>query len=184
MRTSHVKNITVCAMCVALCYVLPLLFHATGVGSAFSPMHIPVLLCGLVCGGVYGGICGILGPLLSSLLSGMPPVLMLTRMIPELFAYGLIAGICMRYMKVGNSVADTYISLIAAMCVGRIVGGIATFVFYKVTANAYNFSMWFASYFAEAVPGIIVQLIVVPLLVLTLQQARVIPPRYQKTGKG
>ncbi len=180
MKTSHIKNITICAMCIALCYVLPVAFHAIGLGSMLSPMHIPVLLCGLVCGGFYGAVCGILGPVLSSLLSGMPPMLMLTRMIPELLTYGLIAGICIRYIRVGHSAADVYISLIAAMIAGRIVGGIASVIFFTVTTGAYSFSLWFASYFAEAIPGIVVHLVLVPLLVFGLQQARVIPARYQK----
>ena len=81
---SSAKRITLCAVCIALCYALPIAFHAVGLGGTLSPMHIPVLLCGLVCGGASGLICGIIGPVLSSLLSGMPPMLMLIRMIPEL----------------------------------------------------------------------------------------------------
>ncbi len=183
MKLSYVKKISICAMCVALCYVLPVAFHAIGLGSMLSPMHIPVLLCGLVCGGLYGGICGILGPILSSLLSGMPPMIMLTRMIPELFAYGLTAGICMRYIKAGSNLADTCISLITAMLAGRIVGGIASVIFYTVTTGTYSISLWFASYFAEALPGIVAHLVLVPLLVLTLQKAKVIPCRYQKSNQ-
>ncbi len=183
MKMSPAKKISICAMCIALCYVLPVALHAIGLGSILSPMHIPVLLCGLVCGGLYGGICGILGPILSSLLSSMPSMLMLTRMLPELFAYGLVAGLCMRYIRVGSSIADTYISLAAAMVAGRIVGGIASVIFFTMTTGTYSFALWFTSYFAEAIPGIAAHLILVPLLVLTLQQARVIPARYQKAAQ-
>lgn len=179
MKMSHAKKITICAMCIALCYVLPMVFHAVGLGSVLSPMHIPVLLCGLICGGFYGAVCGILGPLLSSL-SGMPPLLMLTRMIPELFIYGLTAGLCMRYIRVGHSAADVYISLAIAMVAGRIAGGIASVIFFTVTTGTYSFALWFASYFAEALPGIVAHLVLVPVLVLTLQQAKMIPARYQK----
>ena len=39
------------ALCVALCVVLPMALHAIPKGGVlFSPMHLPVLLCGLVCG--------------------------------------------------------------------------------------------------------------------------------------
>ncbi len=61
---SIAKRISLCAMCIALCYVLPIAFHAIGLGSALSPMHIPVLLCGLICGGWWGALCGIVGPVL------------------------------------------------------------------------------------------------------------------------
>ena len=61
------------ALSVALCVVLPMTLHAIPKGGVlFSPMHLPVLLCGLVCGAPFGLVCGILGPLVSSLLTGMP----------------------------------------------------------------------------------------------------------------
>ena len=84
---SSIKKICLCAICTALCYVLPLAFHPLVMGTALSPMHIPVLLCGLLCGWPYGAFCGVVGPLLSSLLSGMPPAAMLLYMIPELCVY-------------------------------------------------------------------------------------------------
>jgi uncharacterized membrane protein len=119
------KRTVLCAMCIALCYVLPLAFHGVGLGSALSPMHIPVLLCGLLCGSGAGLLCGLIGPVLSSLLSGMPPALMLVRMIPELCVYGLIGGLCMRLIRTGSLMGDTYLSLAVAMVAGRIAGGIA-----------------------------------------------------------
>ena len=176
---SPVKRITICAMCIALCYVLPVAFHAIGLGGALSPMHIPVLLCGLVCGGGYGALCGLLGPVLSSVLSGMPPLPMLVRMIPELVAYGLTCGVCMRFFRFGHLMADTYASLGVAMVAGRIIGGIASAIFFAVTSGVYSIAMWATGYFAESLPGIAAHLIFVPVLVLTLEKARLLPVRYQ-----
>ena len=175
------KRITLCAVCIALCYVLPIAFHGIALGSILSPMHIPVLLCGLVCGGGYGFICGVIGPVVSHLLSGMPPLMMLARMIPELCVYGLVGGIAMKYIRTGRNAADVYVSLILAMIAGRIVGGIATAIFYTVTSGVYSIALWATSYFVESVPGIVAHLIIVPALVLTLQKARLIPARYTKT---
>lgn len=179
---SSAKRITLCAVCIALCYALPIAFHAVGLGGTLSPMHIPVLLCGLVCGGASGLICGIIGPVLSSLLSGMPPMLMLIRMIPELCAYGLVGGIAMKRVRTGSATADVYVSLAIAMIAGRIVGGIASAVFFTVTSGVYSVGLWFASYFAESIPGIIAHLMLVPVLVLSLQKARLVPARYAKTA--
>lgn len=176
------KRVTLCAVCIALCYALPIAFHAVALGGILSPMHIPVLLCGLVCGGASGFLCGILGPVLSSLLSGMPPVLMLVRMIPELCAYGLVGGIAMKHIRTGRAAGDVYVSLILAMIAGRIVGGIATAIFFTVTSGVYSVALWFASYFAESVPGIVAHLILVPVLVLALRKARLIPNRYPKNA--
>ena len=177
---SSVKRVSLCAMCIALCYVLPIAFHAIGLGSVLSPMHIPVLLCGLVCGGGYGLICGILGPVLSSLISGMPPVMMLVRMIPELCIYGLAAGLAMRFIRTGRAALDVYIALAIAMIAGRIVGGIASAIFYTVTAGVYSVALWATGYFVEALPGIAAHLILVPVLVFTLAKAKLIPQRYSK----
>lgn len=176
------KRITLCAVCIALCYVLPIAFHAVGLGSILSPMHIPVLLCGLICGGGYGALCGIVGPVLSHLLSGMPGAMMLPRMIPELCVYGLVGGLALKYIHTKHFTADIYISLILAMIAGRIVGGIATAIFYTVTTGVYSIALWATSYFVESVPGIVAHLVIVPVLVLTLHKARLIPARYQKTN--
>ena len=179
---SSAKRITICAVCIALCYALPMAFHAVGLGSILSPMHIPVLLCGLVCGGASGLLCGIIGPVLSSLLSGMPPMLMLVRMIPELCVYGLVGGMAMKHIRTGSAPADVYISLILAMIAGRIVGGIASALFFTATSGVYSFGVWFASYFAESIPGIAAHLILLPVLVFSLQKARLVPIRYVKTA--
>ena len=178
MNLSSSKRTTLCAVCIALCYVLPIAFHSVGLGGVLSPMHIPVLLCGIVCGGGAGFLCGMIGPVLSSLLSGMPPVLMLVRMIPELCTYGLVAGIAMKHLHTGSEAKDVYLGLIVAMIAGRIVGGIATAVFFIVTSGVYSVALWFTSYFIEAVPGIAVHLVLVPVLVFSLQKARLIPKRY------
>ena len=77
-----VKNMTLCAVCIALCVVLPIAFHSIpNAGSVFLPMHIPVLICGMICGWPFGFLCGLMGPLLSAALTGMPPIAMLPAMM-------------------------------------------------------------------------------------------------------
>lgn len=175
MRTqTPTKKIVICALCIAFCYVLPIAFHAVALGSALSPMHIPVLLCGIVCGPMYGLICGILGPVVSSVLSGMPPMAMLIRMVPELAVYGLVAGLMMKLLPLKHFYAKVYIALVTAMIAGRIAGGIATAIFYLGTADTYSFSMFAASYIVGSLPGIIAHLILVPALVFTLEKTKAI----------
>lgn len=180
MKKNTIKNICLCGICVAMCYVLPVAFHAVGLGSMLSPMHIPVLLCGLICGGWYGMFCGLAGPVLSSLLSGMPGVTMLVSMVPELMTYGLVAGVCMKLIRTGKTLADVYIALVSAMLLGRIAGGIAKALFYLGTGKSFGVAAWVSGYFVEALPGIVVHLTVVPMLVLALMAARAIPTRYGK----
>lgn len=177
-KMSSVKQATITALCIALCYVLPVVFHATGLGSAFSPMHIPVLLCGLVCGSGYGIFCGIAGPVLSSVLSGMPTVTQLIYFVPELIVYGFVTGLMMKLVRTKKLVADLYISLAVAMLAGRLVGGIAEALFYLGSGQAFTLAAVAAGYFVTTIPGIICHLIVIPILVTTLMKARLIPNRY------
>jgi len=178
-RSFSVRNIAVCGVCIALCYILPLALHPFGLGTALSPMHIPVLLCGLVCGGGYGLVCGIAGPILSYLLSGMPAPPYLFTMIPELAVYGLASGLLMKLVRTRFTIADLYISLLSAMVLGRIVGGVVKVLFYT-GGQAYGLSMWVSAYFISTLPGIICHIILLPLLYLTLSKAKLIPCRYPK----
>ena len=181
---SKIKKACICAICIALCYVLPVALHSFALGSILSPMHIPVLLCGLVCGGFYGAFCGIAGPIISSILSGMPPVTMLFSMIPELLVYGLVTGLLMQKIRTGKLLPDVYISMAMAMVLGRVVGGIAKALFIAInaTGDAFTLGLWATSYFVTALPGIAVHLILVPLLVTVLMKTKVIPSRYSKVA--
>lgn len=179
---STIKRTCICAICIALCYVLPLALHPFGLGQTLSPMHLPVLLCGLICGWGYGALCGIIGPVLSSILSGMPPASALITMIPELCVYGLVCGILMKLLRTRYTYLDLYASMIPAMLLGRIVGGLAKYLFYLSGASAegITISAWASAYFVGTLPGIILQLALIPTLVFVLMKARLIPERYPK----
>lgn len=178
MSLSTVKKVCISAVCIALCCVLPGAFHSVGLGTAFSPIHIPVLLCGIVCGSLHGVLCGLIGPVLASVITGMPGPSMLVSMVPELMVYGLVTGLMMKFVRTGKLYADLYISLGTAMVAGRVVGGIAKALFYIGSGEAFTLAIWASSYFVATLPGIICHLIVIPVLVSTLTRARLIPKRY------
>lgn len=162
------------AICIALCIVLPLAFHLIpNGGSLFSPMHLPVLLCGLVCGPLYGLLCGLLGPLLSCLITGMPVMAYLPTMMIELAIYGLITGLFMCLLHTGKQIADIYISLLVAMLLGRIVTGILRALLF--TPGAYSLQIWVTSYFVSCFPAIVLQLILLPILYSALYKAGLAP---------
>lgn len=179
-KMTHLTRSVTTAVCIALCVVLPMALHAIpNAGTLLSPMHLPVLLCGLVCGWPYGLACGIIGPLLSCLLTGMPGWGYLPNMMLELALYGLISGIMIGVVRTGKLTADLYISLLTAMLAGRILTGIARAltlgVFMPVTLES-----WATGYFVSSLPGIILQLILLPVLYMALQRAKLIPVRYNQ----
>ena len=177
MKLSMIKKTVFSAMCTALCVVLPIAFHVIpNAGSVLLPMHIPVLLCGLVCGWQYGLMTGVLGPLVSSLLTGMPPAAVLPSMIVECGVYGCISGLMMERVRTGRLVTDLYISLPAAMVVGRIMSGISKALIF---APDTSFGAWATASFVTGLPGITVQLVFLPAIVGALTQAGLIPKRYE-----
>lgn len=172
-----VKKAILTAVCIALCVVLPQAFHAIpNAGAIYSPMHLPVLLCGLICGWQYGLLCGLAGPLFSSLFTGMPPAAVLPPMMVECAVFGLAAGLMMKLVHTGKVYADLYISLVTAMLAGRVLAGIAKALIFM--PGKFGMAMWVSSYFVTALPGIIIQLVVLPTLVFALMKARLIPARY------
>lgn len=171
------KQLTITAIMIALCVILPMAFHMIqNAGSIYLPMHIPVLLCGLVVGPVYGLICGILGPVLSMVITGMPSAGYLPQMMIELAIYGLMTGLLMKIVKTKNLTLDLYISLVGAMLIGRIIAGILQALIFK--ANAYGIGMWITSYFVTGLPGIIIQLILIPIVYNALVKAKLISNKY------
>ena len=155
---STTKKLVSCALCIALGVLLPMAFHVIpNGGSIFLPMHIPVLICGLFCGAFYGLACGIITPFLSSMTTGMP-----------LAVYGLVTGLCSKYIPRENEMSKLYMSLIIAMLAGRIVNGlINTFV---LSTQGYTLSVFMTASFITCLPGIIIQLIIVPILVRILNK--------------
>ena len=165
---SPVRRMVMAALCVALCVVLPIAFHTIpDAGSVFLPMHIPVLLCGLICGWPYGLACGLLGPVLSSLVTGMPPAAYLPPMIVECAVYGAVCGLMLKIVRTGRPTADLYIALVTAMLAGRVVSGIAKALIFS---PGMAMGVWITSSFITALPGIVIQLVLVPQVVRLLMK--------------
>ena len=159
---------------IALGIILPFLTgQIQGIGNKLLPMHLPVLLCGFVCGGYCGLAAGFIIPLLRSLLYGMPPMFpVAVSMAFELCTYGLVSGIL--YKRLPRKNWSVYAALITAMIAGRIVGGIANVVLYGIQGNAYSVKMFLAGMFLNALPGIVLQLVLIPVIVMLLKKAKIV----------
>ena len=155
--------------------VLPMAFHLTGVpqpGQVFLPMHIPVLLGGFVLGPVFGFFVGLFSPIISSVLTGMPAVGRLPFMMIELAVYGLVSGLMYNTFKFNKKKMGTYISLLTAMLCGRIVYAISLFV--AVNLMGIQWRTYCGSYRnSPAVPGIIIQVLIIPPVVYALERKAV-----------
>lgn len=167
-------KITSSAICLALAIVFPFITgQIQQIGNMFCPMHIPVLLCGFICGWPWGLAVGFIAPLLRSAIFGMPVMFpQAVAMAFELATYGLLAGIC--YKIFPKKIYYYYISLLISMIGGRIVWGIAEFIFVKIQGAEFTVSAFVAGALTYAIPGIIIQILLVPVLVFAFENAKLI----------
>ena len=177
----RIRKMVLAALLLALGLVLP---FVTGqipeVGNMLLPMHLPVLICGLVCGWKWGAVVGFVLPLMRSFLFQMPPLLPTMRtggalcMAFELMTYGLVAGLLYGWLKKYRW--GLIVSLLGAMLAGRIVWALASMVIYRIFADfPFTFQLFLAGGFLSAWPGMILQIVLVPLLVRLLEKTRLIP---------
>ncbi|SHM93060.1 Protein of unknown function [Anaerosporobacter mobilis DSM 15930] len=160
------------AFFIALGLVLPFVtMQIPSIGNMLLPMHIPIILCGFLCGGPYGLIAGFIVPLLRSVLFGTPPMMPIAvAMSMELATYGLVIGLL--YHKLSDKRWGIYISLIIAMFAGRVVWGITSFGLFRALGNTFTWKIFLVQAFVNAIPGIIIQLIFIPLIVYQLRRVQ------------
>ncbi len=169
---THIKRLALSGLCLALALLLPFLTgQVPQIGNMLCPMHIPVLLCGFVCGWQYGFLVGAIAPLFRNILFGMPPPFPSAfAMTFELAAYGLLAGLI--YKKLSKTTKNLYISLIVSMVGGRIVWGVVMWITSMfVTTVEFGFSAFIAGAFSNAILGIILHIILIPIIILPLKKA-------------
>ena len=167
------KKLVFAALCLALCMVLPLLTgQIPQIGKALSPMHIPVLLCGFLCGWPWGLAVGTIAPVLRSALFGMPALYPdAVCMAFELAAYGAVSG--MLYRILPRKPWSVYVALLAAMIAGRIVWGVVKWVLLGLAGSAFTMEMFLAGALLNAIPGIVLHIVLIPIVVLALEKAGV-----------
>lgn len=170
----NIKSIVLTALFVAIGLVLPQLFHMVpNAGSVILPMHIPVLLCGLTVGGLYGALSGVLCVTLSMLINGMPPLFPVgICMVFELATYGLTAGLGYRLFRCRNNPKMIYAALVTAMLCGRVVNGLAMSLAMGLAGKAYTVQAFLMAAFVTALPGIIIQLVIIPPVVMALSKTK------------
>lgn len=165
-----IKNMVLAALFLAMGLALPFLTgQIPQIGNMLCPMHLPVLICGLVCGWGYGGAVGFILPLFRYVLFGMPPFPNNVAMAFELATYGILAGLLYSRSR-WQCIVSLYRCLIAAMVGGRLVWGCAMVVITGLAGSSFSWKMFMAGAFFNAVPGIILQLVFIPALMVALDR--------------
>lgn len=171
-KKKYVLNLTLSAMFLAIGLLLPFLTgQIQQIGNMLLPMHIPVLLCGLICGWQYGLGIGAIMPFMRYAMFEMPVIFPTgTAMAFELAAYGALVGFLYNHSK-WKCIISLYRSLIAAMLGGRLVWGAVMLIILGVGTDGFTWKAFFAGAFLNAFPGIILQLILIPAIMIALNRA-------------
>lgn len=169
-----IRKLVLAGLFLALGLILPFITgQIPSIGNMLLPMHIPVLLCGLICGWKYGLVVGFVVPLLRSALFTMPPMFPIAiSMAFELATYGLVSGLL--YQLLSESRYRIILSLVGAMIDGRIVWGIVSYFLFGISGSQFTLEIFIAGAFLNAIPGIIIQLILIPIIVSALERVNLI----------
>ena len=167
----YTKKLVTSSLLLAIALLLPFLTgQIPEIGNMLLPMHLPVLLAGFVVGSPYAMIIGAVAPLLRSMLWGMPVLFpRAVAMSFELAAYGLVSGLV--YSAGKKTSLSVIISLVSAMLAGRVVWGAVSTVLYGMAGKSFTFALFLTEAFANAVPGITIQLVAIPLIVSALKKS-------------
>lgn len=171
----RIRRVTAGGLSVAMAVLLPMVFHAVGLGKVFLPMHIPVLVAGFTGGPYVGMVVGVVSPLFSAVLTGMPSLMppVAQMMMVELGIYGLLTGILSRIASLG-----VYVPLLTAVVAGRAAYGLLGCWVFPLLGMT-RIPMWapLVAAFGESSPGIVMQVMVVPpLITLFRKNLRVFVP--------
>ncbi len=175
-------RLTLSAMFLAIGLILPFFTgQIREIGNMLLPMHIPVLLCGLICGWQYGGVVGFTLPLLRSFLFGMPLLYPhALSMAVELSMYGFCIGLIygfFRKQSLLKNILAVYAGLIPAMIVGRIAWGGMQVLLLGLKDKPFGWTAFATGAFLNAIPGIILQLVLVPAVMALLHATGIHRPR-------
>lgn len=176
LNKDKITKLTLSALFIALGIILPFFTgQIKEIGNMLLPMHIPVILCGLICGPWYGLGIGLVVPLMRSVLFGMPLLYpSAIAMAFELATYGFVVGFF--YSKSPwKCIKALYKAMLVSMVAGRLVWGLAMTVLMGIQGSVFGFGAFFAGAVINAVPGIVIQLVLVPSCMVALKKAKLVP---------
>lgn len=169
-KQNDLVKLALASMFLGLAFVMPFLTgQIPQIGSKLCPMHIPVILCGYICGAPWGLAVGFIAPVLRSVTLGMPPLFPTAfSMAFELAVYGFMSGFL--YRRLPKSRVNIYGSLVASMIAGRLVWGVVQLCCAGFDISRFSLTAFWAGAVVNALPGIVIQLVLIPVLVMALER--------------
>lgn len=171
MNSKGIKNLILSALFLSMGILLPMIFGQIQIiGKTLLPMHIPVFLCALICSWKYGLTVGFFLPIVRSLLFAMPPMYpTAVATALEMATYGIVAGL-MYHRLIKRPLLSLYLSLAISMIAGRLIRTLAELLLLNLSGNTFVLSAFFTGTILVGIPGIILQFIIIPAIILLLNK--------------
>ncbi len=153
------------SLLLALALILPILFHAVGLGSAFLPMFYPILTAGFLIAWPVAAAVGFLAPLTSALLTGMPPLF--PPIAPIMMMEGLVLTSLPYWLHQKHSlkIIPTMVVTVAAERAGLLAAVVLLAKWLELPEGVLGLVS-----VARGLPGIVIIFIIIPPLVKKLEQ--------------
>ena len=74
------------------------------------------------------------------------------------------------YKKLPEKPWNVYVSLLSAMILGRIVWGVVMSICVGIQGQAFGMAAFLAGAVTNAIPGILVQIVLIPIMVTVLEK--------------
>jgi len=153
------------SLLLALALILPILFHAVGLGSAFLPMFYPILTAGFLIAWPVAAAVGFLAPLTSALLTGMPPLF--PPIAPIMMMEGLVLTSLPYWLHQKHSlkIIPTMVVTVAAERAVLLAAVVLLAKWLELPEGVLGLIS-----VARGLPGIVIIFIIIPPLVKKLEQ--------------
>lgn len=171
---NKIQKLIYTAIFFALGLVLPFLtMQIRTIGNMFLPMHLPVLLCGLLIGPINALIIGFLLPLTRSFIFGMPVFYPnAIAMSLEIATLGFFAGFFYLKKSKYNCIVELYKSIIISIIISRIVYILMMIFLMSFKDNNIAITAIFIRAFLTCIPGVIIELTLIPIILLALKKTK------------
>lgn len=162
------QQITITALFIALCVIVPFVFHLAGLGMIFLPMFLPILLAGFIIRFPLAMLVGLLGPIVSTVLTGMPPLFptAVSMMVEGMAAAG-VASFMFQARKM-----PLWLVLPVAVVAERITR--VVMIFSILPLFGLPAREWSIAEITLTLPGVVLQLFLVPMVLFMLWRANLI----------
>jgi hypothetical protein len=171
---ARTQNLVLAALFVALGLLIPILFHAVGLGAVFLPMFLPMALAAFLIQWKYAIAVGAITPIISSLMTGMPP---LSPPIAQIMVFEGVALVSVtawgfRHWRIGT---------LFPLAAGLLASHAVLFVCVMILAPIIGLppQLTSAAIMIKGLPGVAMILIIIPFLINRLENVPVITRRNQ-----